>query len=253
VKDVTQFKLIQSERENLLTEAREANQDKEHFMEAVTHELRTPLNAIMGYLGLLNDGIHENLNDQQQYWLERAIDNTDKLNGYLTQVVFFFQLLSGKVRIELYDFSLHFQPLREKFEHEAEEKGIELIFLSNPSLPLHANHEEVTQILHRLIDNALRFTPAGGRIIVASECIGDRAIISVTDTGCGIPADQMERIFKRYAQIYSPFQHHNPGFGLGLAFSKIYAARMNGTLAVESEVGKGSTFTLTIPCNPHSE
>jgi signal transduction histidine kinase len=230
--------------------AETANRAKTAFLGAMSHELRTPLNAIGGYIDLLDMGLRGPVTDNQHADFARVKTNQQHLTVLITEILNFVQVGSGAMsyavsEVNGCDALAHAVELVEPLFGQ---KG--LLFERNSrdaSIVARADPERVTQILVNLLSNAIKFTPAGGRISVESAMVGDTVTLSVTDTGIGIPTEELEVIFEPFVQSNKKLADRESGIGLGLAISRDLARAMNGALTVESTVGKGSNFTLTLP------
>ncbi len=230
--------------------AEDANAAKANFLAAMSHELRTPLNAIAGYVQLLEMGIRGPLNDEQQTDLNRIKRSQEYLLGLIEQVLVFTQLEAHAIEIRLEDLRV------EDVMHDAETmvrpqisaKGIEFSYLSHdPELIVRADREKTQQILLNLITNGAKYTSPGGRLTVLSESRNGTALISVTDTGPGIPDKMLTHIFEPFVQLDRRLNQPREGVGLGLTISRDLARAMGGDLLVDSTLGVGSTFTLLLP------
>jgi light-regulated signal transduction histidine kinase (bacteriophytochrome) len=242
--------LLERERE-LRGEAEDANKAKADFLAVMSHELRTPLNAIGGYAEIMSLGARGPVTEQQQTDLERIRVNQRHLLGLINSILNFTRLEAGQVQLSLAPVRL--QPLLHGLEAlvgpQMRAKELELVIADcGPAVSVMADEEKLRQILLNLLTNALKFTPAGGRVSVDCERAGDEARIHVRDTGRGIPAERLESIFEPFVQVDRHVTPHtDQGVGLGLAISRELARRMHGNLLAESEVGVGSVFTLTLP------
>jgi PAS domain S-box-containing protein len=243
--------------------AEEANAAKTQFLSTMSHELRTPLNAIGGYADLLTLGLRGPLTEAQRHDLERIRLANQHLMGLVTDVLNFARLDAGHLEYRLTDVELapivaDLEPLIGPqlagkgiaFEHDrcAPRRGT--ADAPGRAHRVRADPERLRQILLNLLTNAVKFTEAGGRVALACETDDAAGVFRarVSDTGRGIPADQLERIFEPFVQVD---RHRTPesqqGVGLGLAISRELARGMGGDLTVESTPGVGSTFTLTLP------
>jgi signal transduction histidine kinase len=230
-------------------EAEEASRAKSDFLARMSHELRTPLNAIGGYADLMELGLRGPVTDAQLADLARIKRSGRYLMGLIDNVLSFSKLEAGGL-------TLHVEPLRLRdvlteaqpfVAPQMEAKGIALCVAScSPTLMVMADRAKLDQILINLLTNAYKFTPTGGSVSIDCEIAEERACISVRDTGRGIPTDKLETIFEPFVQVGSPTSDSG-GVGLGLAITKELAEAMGGSLRATSQVGVGSTFTLTLP------
>jgi PAS domain S-box-containing protein len=240
--------------ETARAEAEAANRGKSEFLAVMSHELRTPLNAIGGYAELMQMGIRGPLTAQQREDLRRVQTSQRHLLGLINEVLNYAKLETGMVRYDIVDV-----PLRDALAAaealvapQARTKALTLAVVDGPcDLAARADAEKLRQILVNLLSNAVKFTDARagrpGRIELSCESQGAAVVVSVRDTGIGIPADKLESIFDPFVQVRADLTRTAEGTGLGLAISRDLARGMGGDLAVESEVGVGSTFRLTLP------
>jgi PAS domain S-box-containing protein len=230
-------------------EAEEANRVKSQFLAAMSHELRTPLNAIGGYAELLGMGIRGPVNEEQAAALQRIQRNQQHLLGLINDILNFSRLEAGEVTYASDPVSVRAALLSaaQMVAVSAETKHVALEVGQGPNLTALADGPKVEQILLNLLSNAIKFTEPGGRIDLRYADEGDRVRIEVHDTGIGIPADQMENIFEPFVQVGRSLTQQAEGTGLGLAISRELACAMGGDLVAESEEGRGSVFTLTLP------
>jgi PAS domain S-box-containing protein len=247
--------LIESERalaeaEAARAEAEAANKAKSEFLAVMSHELRTPLNAIGGYAELMEMGIRGPVTEQQKEDLRRVQTSQRHLLGLINEVLNYARLETGTVHYDLVDV-----PLREALvaadslvAPQARAKGLTLVVGEcEPELAVRADAEKLRQILVNLLSNAVKFTDRGGRVDVSCDAGPELVRFRVTDTGIGIAADQRDRIFDPFVQVRADLTRPHEGTGLGLAISRDLARGMGGDLTVESALGAGSTFTLTLP------
>jgi signal transduction histidine kinase len=230
--------------------AETANNAKSAFLGTMSHELRTPLNAIGGYVDLMLLGVRGPVNEEQQVDLLRIRRNQRHLLGLITDLLNFVRLGGGHVTYQLGDVVAH-EAVSQTVSLIAAlmtQKGIVCdIGECDTSIVAHADPEKVQQILINLFSNAIKFTPAGGRISVECEAKDSTVLIVVTDTGIGIPPQKLATIFDPFVQVKEGFAGRDTGVGLGLAISRDLAHAMKGDLFVRSELGRGSSFTLVLP------
>ena len=237
-----------AEAERAREEAESANKAKSQFLASMSHELRTPLNAIAGYVQLLEEGIQGPINEQQREYLRRTRRSQEHLLGLINDVLNFAKLEAGRVQFKMSDVPLR-ETLAEVDDLTAPQVGAKGLSYENTgcetTIVLRADRDRLRQILLNLVSNAVKFTPAGGRITVECGTKGGLASITVRDTGMGIPADKVEAVFEPFVQVGK--QLNREGTGLGLSISRELARAMQGDLTARSTLGAGSAFTVTIP------
>ena len=227
-----------------------ANRAKSEFLAVMSHELRTPLNAISGYVDLLSMETEDAVTDTQQTYLSRIRSNQQHLLSMIEEVLSFAKVEAGRLSLSIQTVLVcdMLGALESQFEPELRRK--ELSFTAepcDPSLAVRADLEKLRQILLNLIANAVKFTAGGGRIGVGAVRDRDRIRIWVSDTGIGIPSDQLERVFEPFYQVDRGMTRSYPGIGLGLAIARDFARAMGGELRLTSEPGTGSTVSLELP------
>ena len=242
-------RLLDAER-HARSEAEKANRAKSEFLAVMSHELRTPLNAIAGYADLIDLGIHGDITREQREALRRIKQSERHLLGLINGVLNFARLETGKVHYDLEQLSVKEVLTLAESLVTPQVMAHELTLTVGPCDPrtmVTADREKVNQIILNLFSNAIKFTPRRGRIDVKTRVEGNTVRIRVSDTGPGIPRDKLERIFEPFIQVNSALTRTTDGVGLGLAISRDLARGMGGDLTVESTVGKGSHFELTLP------
>ena len=226
-----------------------ASEHKSEFLASMSHELRTPLNAIIGFSQVLRERISGDINAKQEEYLDDILSSANHLLALINEVLDLAKVEAGQVELHVAPFLLQ----------DALERGISTVREQATSggvqLTLHANggptvvtgdERRIRQVIFNLLSNAVKFTPSGGRIDVTATHADGEARISVADTGGGIAADDLERIFEEFQQTELGARLHE-GTGLGLALSKRFVEMHGGRIWCDSVVGTGSTFVFTLP------
>ncbi len=244
------------ERKKAEQEAWNASQAKSEFLASMSHELRTPLNAIGGYAELLALGVRGALNAEQAQDIARIRRSQQHLLTLITDVLNFAKVDAGQTEYRLTAVPVD-ESLRDTESMIAPQilaRGLRYNFKGgDKSYSVLADPEKLQQIVLNLLSNAVKFTEPGGTITLSSEAVGNCIAIKVADTGPGISPEKLERIFEAFVQAERRLNQPVQGVGLGLAISQDLARGMGGSVAVESVVGKGSTFTLTLPRAPRMD
>ena len=230
--------------------AESANRAKAAFLASMSHELRTPLQAALGFAQLIRSGLYGPITPDQAEILGRVERSQTHLTRLIDDILDFARLEAGRIRMNVEDVSVGevIMQLGPLVEQQAAKKGIDLQ-LSKPESPVvvTADRHRLQQILVNLVGNAIKFTPSSRIIRVAAGTEGEMARIRVSDNGPGIPADRLQSIFEPFVQVNEGHTRTHAGVGLGLAISRDLARAMGGDLTVESELGAGSTFYVTLP------
>jgi signal transduction histidine kinase len=230
-----------------VTERKEALRLKEEMVSVVSHELRTPLTSLRGFTELLLT--HPYSREKQKEMLGVIHNESLRLNNLINDFLDMQRLQSGRMR---YNFAaVELNPfLRETITLFSQEKDKHPIRLevANSLPPVYADADRLHQVLVNLLSNATKFSPHGGEIIVGARAEGGHVRVWVTDRGLGIPQQEIPKLFHKFHRVERKETRKIGGTGLGLALAKQIIDAHRGTIGVESEVGKGSTFFLTLPC-----
>lgn len=253
------IELIERQRiEKVLIELKDvaeaANKAKSEFVANVNHELRTPLNSILGFSEVLTDENYGSLNVKQKEYIAYITDSGKHLLSIINDILDLSKIEVGMMQIELSRFLLKgaINSSVAMLNEKAKKHGITLLIDIEPEADIHieADERKLKQIMFNLLSNALKFTPDGGSVRVTARLSNNDLIeISVADTGIGIKAEHFEEIFMEFKQVDNTYIKKQKGTGLGLALTKKTVELHCGEIWVESEYGKGSTFTFTIPVN----
>lgn len=256
-RDITEIKRTQEEliraRESAV-DAREralaASQAKTEFLSSMSHEIRTPMNAILGMADLLDES---DLSSEQRRFLNTMISNGNALLSLINGILDLARIESGRLTLEQIEFDLEelIDHVAETLSVRAHEKGIELTTRLAIGVPKRVVGDalRLRQVLINLIGNAIKFTEQGEVAVsverAANEPTASQLLISVRDTGIGIPADKLEAVFQSFTQVDSSSTRKYGGTGLGLAIASRLVEMMGGKLGLKSRVGEGSTFSFT--------
>jgi len=233
----------------------EMNRMKNDFLATMSHELRTPLNSIIGFSEVLSSS--PNLTEKQKRYVSNILSAGRMLLRMITDSLDLAKIESGKMEVRAEEFSIRdvIEGLVNMTRPMAERKNLRIRTAVDPAVPIvRQDLGKVQQILRNLLSNAVKFTPEGGRVTVTATSYGDTLIISVADTGVGIPPEDRERIFEKFRQGSNvvqdgdgPLTREYGGSGLGLSIVRELCRLLGGDVTLESEVGRGSTFTVRLP------
>ena len=229
------------------------NQEIQNFYHTLSHELKTPLTSAREFISILMDGLAGPINQLQLEYLQIARDSCDQLRACVNDLLEATRLETGKLSLDLKTISLGGLARRvaASMSRAVADKRIELRLEVQPDLPeASLDEHKITQVLTNLLSNALSFTPPGGSILLkVAEVKSHPELlqVSVSDTGCGIPKHEQERIFDRLHQVKAGDATTEHGIGLGLYLCRELVRLHGGTISVESEPGKGSTFAFVLP------
>jgi signal transduction histidine kinase len=246
---------------NLFTEIQQksrelevANRHKSEFLANMSHELRTPLNAIIGFSEVMLTDMFGQLNPKQREYQEDVLSSGQHLLTLINDILDLSKIEAGRMELEVTTFSLGgaidngLTIVRER----ASRHGITLQAIVPKDLPqIEADERKVKQILYNLLSNAAKFTPDGGRVHVRARAENGGVRVDVQDTGIGIAPEDQSRIFQEFQQVGR--ERSREGTGLGLTLSKRLVELHGGKIWVESALGKGSTFSFTLPLRREAE
>ena len=227
-----------------------ANRHKSEFLANMSHELRTPLNAIIGFSEVLSEKMFGELNEKQSEYIDDIFSSGRHLLSLINDILDLSKVESGRMELDVttFDLPLAIDNALTLVRERATRHGIRLHHTIDERLGDVAGDErKVKQILLNLLSNAVKFTPESGHIDVDAALTDGAVEISVSDTGIGIAAEDQETIFEEFRQVGADYSHKREGTGLGLTLTKKFVEMHGGKIWVTSEVGKGSTFTFTLP------
>lgn len=264
VQDITERMRYRQDLERMVSERTEelvelnrqlgkANEAKREFLAKMSHELRTPLNSVIGFTGIMIDGMSGPLSDEQLKQLTMVRRAGRQLLDIVDDVLDIARIESGKAAVtyrpvEVADFA---REVVELMRPDADERGLSLqLDLADDLGSVRTDAGKLGQVLRNLVSNAIKFTDADGSVTVAVRRPDGTVEFAVSDTGIGIPPECAEQVFEPFAQIDTPDRMKPPGAGLGLAVSRDLIGLLGGSITLESEPGRGSTFRVRVPGAP---
>ena len=230
-----------------------ANQHKSDFLANMSHELRTPLNAIIGFSEVLVEKMFGEVNDKQLDYLKDIHSSGKHLLSLINDILDLSKIEAGRMELDISDFDLRsaLENAMTLVKERAQRNGIALSLEVDPSLGMFRGDErKFKQILLNLLSNAVKFTPEGGKVGVAARPATGAVAVSVADTGVGIAPEDQAVVFEEFKQVGRDYTRKAEGTGLGLALTKRFVELHGGEMRLESALGKGSTFTFTLPVRP---
>lgn len=233
--------------ERLRAEVEELTARRTLFLSASAHELKTPLTVLQVYLETLATELSDGMSEEQRSFVEICHDSVLRLRRLVLDLVDLAALDTGRVSLEMEKVEVNDLLSEVVNEMQPLAGRAELSLFAHPCDPtnLLADPVRIRQILHNLVDNAIKNTPAGGSVDLRATPLRDLVEISVSDTGVGIPADRLEAVFQEFVQLTRT--HEGGGSGLGLTICRRLAEAMGGRITVSSEEGVGSVFSVTLP------
>ena len=236
-----------------ITAEREIAQMKNEFVSTVSHELRTPLTSIKGYVDLILDGDAGEVDEIQREFLGIVKENADRLVALINDMLDISRIESGRVRLKL-------EPMPvadvvagtvDSFRAVLEQSGRVVKTRVPANLPrVKADRDRVGQVLMNFVSNALKYSPAGGDVVISVRHSGDKVVVSVQDHGMGITRDDQKQLFTKFYRIDNALTREIGGTGLGLSICKSIIELHGGKVWVRSKMGEGSTFSFSLPVAP---
>lgn len=249
LRNIVRLRTTAEDRRRLIRELEESLLFKDQFLSTMSHELRTPLNAILGYAGIVLD--EENLDDDISYMVSRIEGNSRRLLTLINDVLDISRINADRVRLIEKPMPLQaaMENLRNDFWQQAQDKQLTLRLVHDATLPTYiiADEERLAQIIGNLVQNAIKFTPSGEISIETTRLNTTEWQIHVHDTGVGIPETWQHLVFDEFRQVDATSRRKYGGAGLGLSIVKKLCVLMGGSVVLQSELNKGSTFTVTLP------
>ena len=230
-----------------------ANQHKSEFLANMSHELRTPLNAIIGFSEVLIERMFGELNDKQDDYLKDIHSSGKHLLSLINDILDLSKIEAGRMEldVESFDVPAALDNAMTLVRERAQRHGIALSLQVAPDVStVRADERKFKQILLNLLTNAVKFTLDGGKVDVHAALLGGVLQVAVADTGIGIAPEDQAAVFEEFRQVGRHYTNKQEGTGLGLTLTKRFVELHGGTLTLQSEPGKGSTFTFTLPSQP---
>jgi signal transduction histidine kinase len=248
----TNVNRMNDELRRLYRELETTSQHKSDFLANMSHELRTPLNAIIGFSQVLREGMFGEVNAKQREYLDDILSSGNHLLSLINDVLDLSKVEAGQVELQVAPFSL--QDALERgvsmVREQATTEGVQVTLHRNGGLDVVTGDERrIRQVIFNLLSNAVKFTPNGGQVDITATRADGEAKVCVADSGPGIAAEDLDRIFDEFQQTEAGARQRE-GTGLGLALSKRFVEMHGGRIWCESEVGRGSTFEFTLPLKP---
>ena len=239
-----------AELQEALRKLSELNQMKANFVANISHELRTPLTHVKGYLELLSTGSLGPLSDDQKNALQVSQRAAGRLESLIDSLILFSLAARGEMTLRLKPVNLNtvVGEIINYSRPKAQDRNVLLNFDVLPDIPfVQADEQKISWVILQLIDNAIKFTPSGGRVnLSVGKDSENLVMVTVTDTGIGIPATRLEEVFEPFHQLDASPTRRYGGTGLGLALAKEIVSAHGSTIKVKSEEGKGSTFSFPL-------
>jgi signal transduction histidine kinase len=227
----------------------EADRLKDEFVALISHDVRTPLTSIIGYVELaLDDGVEPPLDEERRSYLDIVSRSSERLMRIVDDLLFVARLQAGRLVLEPTKLDLAEIALQavEEARPRAERKGLTLSFVGDGPVSVDADRGRMFQLLDNLVSNAIKFTPEGGRVDVRAVRTADGAVLEVSDTGIGLPPEELELVFERFFRSGHAVSNQIPGTGLGLFIARAIAEAHGGHISASNRDGGGTTFRIDL-------
>ena len=250
----TEFGRLAASYQTMARKLAELERLRAEFVGVASHELKTPINVIIGYLDLLQEGIYGQLTPEQKKVLDTIKQQADTLTRLVKRLLDIsrFEASGGKIDVRDVDLQRFFHTLESSFSVLASQRQISFTVDHRQPLPatVHWDEDRINEVLGNLLSNAFKFTEFGGKVSLTVESNDGNVCITVKDTGAGIPPGQLPHIFDKFFQADNQAAAASKGTGLGLAIAKEIVEAHGGHIQVDSTVGTGTTFVVTLPIEP---
>jgi len=233
-----------------VTDFVELDRMKSGFISIVSHELKTPLTSIRGFVRLLEAERVGSINQKQRHYLEIVNRQTESLTQLINDLLDLSRIEAGIIQVRQDEVRLHevVRNVVSQMDNLAQEKGVQVSADVSPQLPtVRGDAERLSQVFINLLHNAIKFTPPGGKVRVEARSLGDECLVEVSDTGIGIPAQELPKVFDKFYQVDSSTTRRESGTGLGLAICRELVTAHGGRIWAESVKGEGATLKFTLP------
>jgi signal transduction histidine kinase len=228
----------------------QVEQDKIRFISMVAHELKSPIAAIINYINIILTGMFDNQVEKIHEMMERSKIRGEALLDLIRDLLFLNQSDAGKVEksIERLELKTILRDQLEFFQTQADRSGITLTLeAADGEYPVRMDRKDLDRIYMNLISNGIKYNRERGRLTLVMQQDDESVVVKVCDTGIGMSVEEMKGLFEEFYRVKNPHTSGIPGTGLGLATVKRIIGEYNGSIQVDSELGKGSTFTVTVP------
>ena len=246
-----EFGRLAASYESMVGQLAELDKLKAEFISVASHELKTPINVILGYVELLQEGLYGRMNDAQRDVCDTITAQANNLTRLVRRLLDVSRFEAGGGKLECRQFKLHrlLDTLESSFNVLALQRGVDFHIHWGEHLPEEVRWDEdrMNEVMGNLLSNAFKFTPRGGRVELSVTRLDDQVELRVSDTGAGIPAEQLPKVFQKFFQADNQSKAAIKGTGLGLAIAKEIVEAHKGTIHVESQVGQGTTFRIVMP------
>ncbi|MFL5488682.1 MAG: sensor histidine kinase [Gemmatimonadaceae bacterium] len=250
----TEFGRLAASYQTMASQLAQLERLRAEFVGVASHELKTPINVIIGYLDLMQEGIYGDMTPQQKEVLETIKKQADSLTRLIRRLLDIsrFEAGGGKIEVREVDLPRLLTTLESSFSVLASQRDIAFTIDHRDNLPtkVHWDEDRINEVLGNLLSNAFKFTERGGKVALTVATEDGKVTITVADTGVGIPPQQLPHIFDKFFQADNQAAAASKGTGLGLAIAKEIVEAHGGQVTVESQLGKGTTFMVTLPIQP---